>query len=560
MFLSSMYRIGALGSKVLGIVMLCFSWSGAQSISPDRGNGIDPGRIPPDSLVFASIQPSKILNLRAFELYPREVLSAGGLEYLGFDPMNIERIDVVVGLSPITVANVGVMFSALKPVKVADLKNSPFSSQPKKSPAGFSYYTSDDPELQQYKVILAELDDRHFLLGTQVYVERMAKIEEPVGRVAAMAKASNTIDELLVIADFGTVRPMVEVQMEKLREDILPPFREPLNQLIKATDMIATRWGERDSYEVKTMFSGQSEADGNTIQSSLESIKRLGIGLSREEIKRQIDVSARRQEMPKSIRGAVLQYVERLFGKAEQLVVLKRDGHRVILNQDSKYLSELSAVQMVGVMSALVLPAVQQARIAARRMSSANNLRQLTLSLLNYEATYRKVPSAAILDKTTKIPLLSWRVAILPFIEEQALYDQFHLDEAWDSPHNIQLLDKMPATFKCPNVSLAPGYTNYLAVSGPDFAMPLDVALPLATFLDGTSNTAVLVESAAGSAVPWTAPQDFTPTEADPFKALTPFVNPAGFHVAMMDCSVQFIPKGFEPSKLWRLFTRAGSD
>jgi Protein of unknown function (DUF1559) len=560
MLLSKICWFARLGWKVLCIVMLTISWSGAQTTSPDRGNGIDPGRIPPDSIVFASIQPSKILNLQAFELYPREIITAAGLEYLGFDPMNIERIDVAVGFSPIAVGNIGVMFSALKPVKVAELKNSPFSRQPKKSPAGFSCYDSEDPALQQYKVILAELDDRHFLLGTQVYVERMAKAQEPAGRVAALAKAINTIDELLVIADFGTVRPMVEVQIEKLQEDVLPPFQEPLNQLIKATDLIATRWGERDNYGVKTMLSGKNETDGKTIQSSLEAIKSIGIEIFREQIKGQVEMSAKSQEMPDSIRVAVLQYAERLFGKADQLVVLKRDGHRVVLHQDSKHFAELSAVQMIGVMSALVLPAVQQARVAARRMSSSNNLRQLTLSLLNYESTFRKIPSAAILDKTTKKLLLSWRVAILPFIEEQALYDQFHLDEAWDSPHNIKLLDKMPATFKCPNVALAPGHTNYLAVSGPDFAMRIDAPLGLATFVDGTSNTAVLVEAAAGSAVPWTARQDFTPTQNEPFKGLTPFVNPAGFHVAMMDCSVQFIPREFEPSQLWRLFTRSGND
>jgi hypothetical protein len=452
------------------------------------------------------------------------------------------------------------MFSALKPVRLAELKNSPFSGQPKKSAAGFSYFESQDPELQQYKVVLAELDDRHFLLGTQVYVERMAKVQEPVGRVAALAKAMNTIDELLVIADFGTVRPMFESQFEKLREDVLPPFQEPLNQLIKATDLIATRWGERDNYGVKTMLSGQNETDGKTIQSSLEAMKSIGIELLRDQIKGQVDVSARRQEMPDSIRKAVLQYAERLFGKADQLVVLKRDGQRVVLHQDSKHLAELSAVQMIGVVSALVLPAVQQARVAARRMSSSNNLRQLTLSLLNYEATFRKVPSAAILDKATKKPLLSWRVAILPFIEENTLYTQFHLDEAWDSPHNIKLLDKMPATFKCPNVALAPGHTNYLAVSGPDFAMRIDAPLPLASFLDGTSNTAVLVEAAAGSAVPWTAPQDFTPTMEEPFKGLTPFISPSGFHVAMMDCSIRLIPSDFPANQLWRLFTRAGND
>ena len=67
-------------------------------------------------------------------------------------------------------------------------------------------------------------------------------------------------------------------------------------------------------------------------------------------------------------------------------------------------------------------------------------------------AVHRKFPSN-IRDKDGR-PLLSWRVAILPYLEESKLYDEFHLDEAWDSDHNIQLLSKMPPIYSCPNLTL----------------------------------------------------------------------------------------------------------
>ena len=81
--------------------------------------------------------------------------------------------------------------------------------------------------------------------------------------------------------------------------------------------------------------------------------------------------------------------------------------------------------------AALLLPAVQSAREAARRAQCVNNLKQIGLAMHNFHAQKNHFPAAAIVDKAGK-PLLSWRVAILPYIEQESLYQQFHLDEPWD--------------------------------------------------------------------------------------------------------------------------------
>src|SRR5207249_2796575 len=82
-------------------------------------------------------------------------------------------------------------------------------------------------------------------------------------------------------------------------------------------------------------------------------------------------------------------------------------------------------------------------RIAGRRTVSQNNLKQIGLAMHNYHDTYRHFPPQALTDKNGK-PLLSWRVAVLPFIEQDNLYRQFKLDEPWDSEHNRKLLERMP--------------------------------------------------------------------------------------------------------------------
>src|SRR5438477_2970944 len=110
----------------------------------------------------------------------------------------------------------------------------------------------------------------------------------------------------------------------------------------------------------------------------------------------------------------------------------------------------LVVIAIIAVLIALLLPAVQSAREAARRAQCVHNLKQIGLAMHNYRSANDAFPMPAITDKNGK-PLLSWRVAILPFIEQGELYNKFHTDEPWDSPHNKALLKEMPPTYLCPS-------------------------------------------------------------------------------------------------------------
>ncbi len=124
----------------------------------------------------------------------------------------------------------------------------------------------------------------------------------------------------------------------------------------------------------------------------------------------------------------------------------------------------VDAHQAAALADALLRPA----RMAAARTDCINNLKQIGLALHNYHTKHESFPPAYSRGKDGK-PLLSWRVLVLPFLGEQALYDQFHLDEAWDSPHNRALISKMPAVYRCPaeNEGIAVGgKTRYLARAG----------------------------------------------------------------------------------------------
>jgi hypothetical protein len=144
---------------------------------------------------------------------------------------------------------------------------------------------------------------------------------------------------------------------------------------------------------------------------------------------------------------------------------------------------------------------------AEHRDTSANNLKQLALAAINCADSNCGSFPRDITDNDGKV-LLSWRVHLLPFVEETALYKQFNLDEPWDSINNLKLLEKMPKVFSSPRVFVKKnGYTVYQGFAGPGSAFEPNKQLRFpASFTDGTSNTIMVVESS--TAVPWTKPAD----------------------------------------------------
>jgi hypothetical protein len=140
---------------------------------------------------------------------------------------------------------------------------------------------------------------------------------------------------------------------------------------------------------------------------------------------------------------------------------------------------------------------------ARHRNVSKENLSQIGIAVHNYHAAENRLP-ADITDKKGKA-LLSWRVALLPHLDQDKLCKEFKLDEPWDSKHNIQLLEKMPAVYRSPRVKLkGKGNTVYQVFTGPDAVFGRVNPLTLVAITDGTSNTIMAVESS--SAVPWTKP------------------------------------------------------
>ena len=222
-------------------------------------------------------------------------------------------------------------------------------------------------------------------------------------------------------------------------------------------------------------------------------------------------------------------------------------------------------VLIVGILVALLLPAVQAAREAARRTQCQNNLKQIQLALLNYESANGEFPPAYTVDDNGNV-LHSWRVLILPYLGEQALYNGVDLSAPWDSPQNLNALaGRRPLCFACPSdpAGATTDYTNYLGVSGPGTLFDGTAPVKIREITDGLSNTLSVVE-VMNSNIKWYEPRDVDAVKS-PFRVSTAVneigsTHPGGACAAYVDGSVRFIANGAAPAMLKAESTIAAGD
>jgi hypothetical protein len=208
----------------------------------------------------------------------------------------------------------------------------------------------------------------------------------------------------------------------------------------------------------------------------------------------------------------------------------------------------------------LLLPAVQKVREAAGRVQSSNNLKQIGLAIHNFHAANDRLPMD-ILDKNGK-PLLSWRVELLPYIEQQNVYNMFKLDEPWDSENNKPLSQLQIKMFMSPNATPPEnfewGWTSYRGIAGPGASFEKGKKLKFTDFTDGTSNTIMVIET--NDWVPWAKPGDYPFNPDKPLPKIVPPGNKDVFMALFADCSVRAVSVKTAEKTLKALFTRAGGE
>lgn len=196
--------------------------------------------------------------------------------------------------------------------------------------------------------------------------------------------------------------------------------------------------------------------------------------------------------------------------------------------------------------------AVDNVREAAERSSC--NLGGVAMAFHNYQEDHGHLPPA-IVRASDGTPLHSWRVLLLPYIEEDSLYKEFRLDEPWDSPHNIHLLPRMPRSYQPPGrqaAKIPPHHTVLHVFVGK--GTPFEEGRKL-RINNGGEQTLLFVE--AGEAVPWTMPHELSYDAERPLPPLRPLFR-NGFRSCLVGCSYHFISNNTPETDLRELITRKG--
>lgn len=208
-----------------------------------------------------------------------------------------------------------------------------------------------------------------------------------------------------------------------------------------------------------------------------------------------------------------------------------------------------------GVLVALLLPAVQAAREAARRTQSMNNVKQLALAMHNYHDTYGSLPPAVIKDENGT-PLYSGRVLLLPYLEQAAIYNAFDKTKAWNAPENAALSSTRIPLFNDPSSPIQGAGTNYLFLTGPGSIFDESKPLKFSSVTDGLSTTAWIVETKNANNS-WAEPSEL---DISQLGGPPPGNHPGIVLIGMGDGSVKAVSNNVDPA-VWRaLLTRDGGE
>ncbi|MGE5193057.1 MAG: DUF1559 domain-containing protein, partial [Deltaproteobacteria bacterium] len=260
-------------------------------------------------------------------------------------------------------------------------------------------------------------------------------------------------------------------------------------------------------------------------------------------------------EMPCPMCGAMIAATsQKCTGCGESLVVSQSPKKGPI-----RLFTALTVLAIGAVLVALMLPAVRRGREPARRSQCKNNLKQIALALHNYEERYNALPPAYTVDADGK-PLHSWRTLILPFLDQEPLYESIDLSKPWDDPANAEAFKTSLSVYHCPSDSSPQNHTTYLASVGSTGCFRLTEPRLLSEITDGLSQTLMVVEVPSDRSVPWMSPKDADERLMLGLGPESKLAHTGGMNAALCDGSVRFLSTAIPAATRRALISIAGGD
>lgn len=499
-------------------------------IAPTRGAAAQPpspprpevSYVPDDAAMFVHLDAAQLWNhptVKAIRAADPKIV-AGIQELLGTPPENLSTVTLFFPKVKIQDGEpgFGLVLTFKKPVDPDPIEAAFGKVLPKESKS--SIHMPNDRTL----IVLSKL-------GAEFAKPRTRTANGPL--TSALRDAAHGSHVLVAGATLANLP-------DQLRDPDLPAGIEPFRPLFKA-DTIAVRVDLGDEIAVDVRVKAQTPAQAIDAEKALGMLSKL-----------------LHDELDQGFKQIGMDDNDPLM---KDLIAVLKAGQNALVG--AKYsVDGTEAKVVVRIPADLPFPnaylaASKKVREAAASSVSANNLKQIAIAMHNYHDVNNGFPPAAVCDKSGK-PLLSWRVLILPYVEQDNLYQQFKLDEAWDSEHNKKLLAKMPRVYALPDQKPGDTNTHYRVFVGNGAAFDTVAGHKLQDFADGTSNTAMVVTAA--EAVPWSKPDDlaFDPDKDMP-KLLGAVAN-GRIQMAYCDGSVRTFSKPPSRKTLNAIVTRSGGE
>jgi hypothetical protein len=226
-------------------------------------------------------------------------------------------------------------------------------------------------------------------------------------------------------------------------------------------------------------------------------------------------------------------------------------------------------IPITTVLVTFLFAAVEGFGRTAYRAQCTNNLKQVSLAILNYQDAYHALPPAYTVDAGGR-PLHSWRTLILPYLEQQDLYATIDLSKPWNDPSNAKALATPVDVYRCPRSRAPANSTSYLATVADDGYLLPTRPRALADIKDNHNSTLMLIETSDEKSRPW-----MEPTDADEellLSLISPKSNfhhrygrktgfaPDGANAGFVDGGVHFLKADTKPDVLRALFSISGGE
>lgn len=522
----------------------CIFFISPETLAQERGKTIGNEFIPADAFATAVVNISDTLAKPKASTYPTEVLDAWCRENTGISAEAIDTIKVVVAMGPAgpMAAAVARLNQEFDPSKLnPDLVNTD-------DPIIFDGHACF-PMNTPVPMVLHQLDKTTIVVANANYLNVILGAGEEdrvLGALAELADRVPQTGQISFLVAMEPIRPMVTRFLQSVASEI-PPVVNDLAQITRLLNAIAI---DIDLTNDKSVQSLTMMAADDAAAKELEVIYQRSMATGRDMALR-VAMADMEDDDPVTI--ASKHYMNRMADDFVRHITPKRSGHRLTVSGKlTEYMPSMSG-HLVGFLAS----SFQAKRSAARRAVPMNHGREIVLALHNHHDAYQFLPSN-ILSKDGK-PLLSWRVAILPFVDEYDLHERFHLDEPWNSEHNIKLVDQMPRVYRQPHRDLPVGKTVYQRPSGTQLIMHRGRKVRFGDITDGMSNTIIMAEVMPNQAVDWSRPSDLEVHLNEPKAGLCDDSREKML-IIMADGSGFHLPSNIPANTLKRLLTHASGE